>query len=420
MKISRHTLFNFLSILLLASFLCACGGGGSGGGSSETSSDPDGSNSNPITIKQGQFLDSAVQGLAYVSGGQTGTTDVQGMFNYEEGAKVRFSVGDIIIGEGAAKAVMTPVDLVAGATNELNPTVTNIARFLLTLDDDGKPENGIVITELMRNNAQGKSINFQQDMNSFENDGNVQIVISQLTALSQSGAKTLIPVQQAQNHLRNTLTGGGNDQPTPTPTPNPPSASRVEYVGKAKTVIGIFDRFANFIGTKEFIRDVRIIKSPPKSAGGITENNPYNLIIIPEPPTSNEAGDITIYSADPFTDPADGVEILFQYWTLQTTGNGISGKLIDEHINESAVRNSLNGLVDLFGNSPIVYQLPLRNESIAQDASQRFNYPFKGTSLNGEIDDNQVNLHIEGLALGGGVSSGISPFVSDIEATKIK
>ena len=182
MKGLRLIILSFLMAVLAP----ACGDSGGGGSN------------------QGRFLDSPVEGLEYVSGGESGITDDQGTFRMG-GNSVQFSVGDIIIGEGTATSIMTPVDLVPGATDETDPTVTNIARFLLTLDDDGNPDNGITIREEVRNGAVGKSIDFSQSVTSFTNGSNVQSAVADLTSLTSAGARTLISTQQAQTHLGNTL-----------------------------------------------------------------------------------------------------------------------------------------------------------------------------------------------------------------------
>ena len=191
-KIFQKSLTFYIPILFVCFQLIACGssGGGDDGG--------------PI-IKQGLFLDSPVEGLGYTSGDQSGLTDAQGTFNYEDGNTVSFLIGDIVIGEAIAKPTMTPVDLVPGAIDETHPTVINIARFLLTIDDNGDPGDGILILEGIRNNALGRSIDFHQDVTSFENDGNVQAIVAELTALTTAGTRSLISAQQAQDHLRNTL-----------------------------------------------------------------------------------------------------------------------------------------------------------------------------------------------------------------------
>lgn len=103
------------------------------------SSDDDG-----VTTATGYLKDSNVSGLKYVSGNQSGTTGVDGSFRYEVGKKVTFSLGGVTVGTATGKKVVTPVDFVANGSTSL-PEVQNIVRFLLLLDEDGIPENGISI-----------------------------------------------------------------------------------------------------------------------------------------------------------------------------------------------------------------------------------------------------------------------------------
>ena len=107
-------------VFIVSTTLINCGGGGS------SSSTP------TATTATGYFIDSPVEGLTYVSGGQSGTTDASGKFTYEVGKTVKFSVGAISLGEVSAKGKMTPVDLVANA-DASNTNVLNISRFLFCL-----------------------------------------------------------------------------------------------------------------------------------------------------------------------------------------------------------------------------------------------------------------------------------------------
>ncbi|MCP4347788.1 MAG: serine hydrolase [Desulfobacterales bacterium] len=113
-------------------------------------------------VKQGIFLDSPVEGLFYISGNQSGYTDSEGKFTYEEGKSVTFKIGDIVLGEAPGKAVITPIDIVQGAADETNQAVTNILRFIQTLDDDYNPDNGIFISEEVREKASGKNVVFSE------------------------------------------------------------------------------------------------------------------------------------------------------------------------------------------------------------------------------------------------------------------
>ena len=100
----------------------------------------------------GVFVDSIVSGLSYVSGDQTGETDAQGHFTYEVGEDVTFSVGAVTLGSAAGAEFVTPLDLIAdGASTTL--AVQNIVRFLMLMDSDGDPANGITISEALRARA---------------------------------------------------------------------------------------------------------------------------------------------------------------------------------------------------------------------------------------------------------------------------
>ena len=98
------------------------------------------------TAVTGAFRSDTVIGLGYVSGTHSGLTDKSGAFTYEEGQGVTFSVGAVSIGAvPTAKALVTPVDLIAQGTGTSNH-VLNVVRFLMMLDQDGNANNGIQIS----------------------------------------------------------------------------------------------------------------------------------------------------------------------------------------------------------------------------------------------------------------------------------
>jgi hypothetical protein len=190
---NQHTSIWLIPTLCLL-LLSGCGGSSSSSGG--------GSSSGTAT---GVFTDSPVQGLRYVSGTLSGVTDSKGTFQYEKGQTVSFYVGDILIGQANGQAVLTPVNLVSGATDQTNPTVSNIAQFLQSLDDDGNPANGITITSQESTLAAGDSVNFNQSIANFANDGNVQTILAALTAVTSAGPRNPVPANTAQNNLQNTL-----------------------------------------------------------------------------------------------------------------------------------------------------------------------------------------------------------------------
>jgi hypothetical protein len=72
--------------------------------------------------------------------------DQSGAFAYETGLGVTFSVGQVNIGTApTAKALITPMDLVVHGTGASNH-VLNVVRFLMMLDQDNDPSNGIQIS----------------------------------------------------------------------------------------------------------------------------------------------------------------------------------------------------------------------------------------------------------------------------------
>ncbi len=118
---------------------------------------------------------------------------------------VTFSVGDIVIGEARGADVVTPLDLVSGATDENDTQVTNIIRFLQSLDDDGDLANGITIAEGVHNSLTGQSLDFSLPIGNFEAAFNIM-------SDTVLGAMRLVDVDAARTHFRNALdqlAGGG-------------------------------------------------------------------------------------------------------------------------------------------------------------------------------------------------------------------
>lgn len=165
----------------------------------------DDNSSTGSSIGNGRFIDSPVAGLAFASGDQSGLTDSDGGFTYKTGQTIRFSIGDIIVGQSTPRSLMTPVSLVTGASDESDPMATNIARFLQTLDDDADLQNGITIAQVVREQAAGLSVDFDQSMEGFSNNTAVLETVRELTSVTSAGERSLVSISMAQNHLRTTL-----------------------------------------------------------------------------------------------------------------------------------------------------------------------------------------------------------------------
>jgi hypothetical protein len=158
--------------------------------------------------QHGIFMDSAVEGLTFTTETLRGETDSQGRFSYESGETVTFSLGGIVLGTSPAKSVITTLDLVTGAQDEMNPIVTNITRFLITLDEDNNPENGIVLSPELRTALADASIDFNRDPSVFAQDTSmldVMKIVTQLYPTAESGERTICTEQEAQDHLKKTI-----------------------------------------------------------------------------------------------------------------------------------------------------------------------------------------------------------------------
>ena len=109
------------------------------------------------TTKNAVLYDSIVANARYDAGsGITGYTDSNGMFRYIEGQNIKFYIGDVFIGEGQPVAkpagvsvvtdkILTPLELVGAGADISNPKALKIVRFLMSLDRDHNPDNGIDI-----------------------------------------------------------------------------------------------------------------------------------------------------------------------------------------------------------------------------------------------------------------------------------
>lgn len=123
--------------------LTGCFGGGGGGGGSDSDDD--------ITTSTGIFVDSPVAGLNYQgTNTDADVTDDQGQFNYIEGETLTFSIGDLELGAAVGDDVLTPLSIIEGAESADDQRVTNMLILLQTLDADGNLNNGIQITDAIR------------------------------------------------------------------------------------------------------------------------------------------------------------------------------------------------------------------------------------------------------------------------------
>lgn len=176
-------------MIAIAGSVISCGGG---------------SDSPAVLI--GELIDSAVEGVSYVTDSQSGITDSDGRFNYLSGEAIRFSIGELVFPAVVAGPQITPRELAAGSANP-DATTTNIARLLQSLDANGDPTDGISILATAHANA--TAIELDQSVLDFEAD----VAVINLVANSGSTTSSLISADDALEHLDQTLVdmqGGGD------------------------------------------------------------------------------------------------------------------------------------------------------------------------------------------------------------------
>lgn len=204
-------------------FLSACGGGGS-----DPAPATDNSSSPGPQLLVGRFIDAAVDGLQVRQDGEITLTAADGSFNYLPNEPLNFLLGDILVGRSVGADVITPVQLVPGATGEDlfadPPAVLNIVRVMLTLDVNADPSDGIQVSQQARDAGLGRSLNFAQTFANFGNDAAVLTYIDAATSdqtaarLAARSARSLVSAEDAASHFRATLdaladddgNGGGN------------------------------------------------------------------------------------------------------------------------------------------------------------------------------------------------------------------
>ena len=135
----KNFLISGISIIV-ASLLIGCG-------SSSSPTDPVANNNEDTNeALTGQFIDSPVENLEYEcnNSGISGLTDKNGTFKYMKDEKVKFKLGNLVLGEAHPQEgePVTPRDL-----TDNNETLTLMLQLLQSLDSDNNVSNGITIPE---------------------------------------------------------------------------------------------------------------------------------------------------------------------------------------------------------------------------------------------------------------------------------
>jgi len=155
--------------VIAATIMIGCGDGGG-----STTSNPE------LT---GVFIDAAVKGLNVTCNGLESTTTSGGEFKYKKDDTCTFKVADITLGSTIGASLVTPEAITS------NPTqLSNILRFLQTLDTDNDPTNGIVLPTGYTGTITDFESNFDADFVTFlSNNADASVIVSEADALAHYG-----------------------------------------------------------------------------------------------------------------------------------------------------------------------------------------------------------------------------------------
>ena len=155
---------------------------------------------NRVLIDNSGFLiDSAIEGIGYISGSYKGWTDVNGLFKYDKSAGVTFYIGDDLTGiplgtaspktdpHNSKRKIVTLFDLASSpsrAVDENNNLVVNMGTFLQSLDSDGDISNGITIDDRTKESITllglKNRIDFSMDITAFRNHNDIYDLLNDL------------------------------------------------------------------------------------------------------------------------------------------------------------------------------------------------------------------------------------------------
>lgn len=171
---------------LMAAFLAGCG-----------SSYPSSSGSGNV---KGVFLDTAVVGLSYTCGTQSGVTTAGGSFACPVGSTVTFSVGGITLCTAPFQATMTPLSCAQAtnaSANTSTPSVIAAVQFLMSISTTAASSGTLTITPAELQAAGSQTLNFSTA---------TQTQLQTLVSAIDPGA-TLVSTTAAQSEITTTVLG---------------------------------------------------------------------------------------------------------------------------------------------------------------------------------------------------------------------
>ena len=154
-------------------------------------------------------------GLGYRTPSRSGFTNQRGEFEYRAGEAVTFTIGGLVLGSTAGAARVNLAQLVNSVDGKIdklhNPVVTNLARLVQSLDQDGEIESGVTIAACLHELIKPGFIQFNQPEANFAADPAVTALLGKLYAapdvFSANKPRRLRSAAAARNELRRNIRG---------------------------------------------------------------------------------------------------------------------------------------------------------------------------------------------------------------------
>jgi len=151
----------------------------------------------------GVIMDSLIKGISFsTTSNVAGVTNEQGEFSYNDGDYITFSLGSLVLPEIQAKPVITLLDIFE--TNNIHTTeVTNLARLVQTLDDDGSYDSLITIPNDHVSVLTAQDVTLEDlstDRSGFDSVASISDMLFNLSGISE-----LVSQEAALQHFSNTL-----------------------------------------------------------------------------------------------------------------------------------------------------------------------------------------------------------------------
>ena len=165
-----------------------------------------------------------IVGLKFQTPSCSGLTNEKGEFHYQEGERVAFLVGAAPVGYALGAPRINLAQIVSRVDGNiqklLDPGLTNVARFLCSLDENGNLDGGISIAPVVHDIVGARRINFRVDVafagmradqiREFEVDPVIGELFEELGrkgAFTKQTPRQLCSVATARNQVRRNILG---------------------------------------------------------------------------------------------------------------------------------------------------------------------------------------------------------------------